>query len=319
MLPKISIIIPVYNVEEYIAECLQSVMNQSYGGDMECIIVDDCSEDRSIAVASQMIEEYKGEITFLILHHKCNRGLSAARNTGTSVADGDYIYYLDSDDFIDSNTIEELSSSTLNNNYAIVIGNAVSYRNGKDEVFKPKWIFSEARDINPDQFLTQMLMQKSIFIACGKLFKKEVVQKVKFREGCINEDTLFIIDVAPIIEGERYVCRELPLYTYHYRIRPGSICQQSIHRIAMAYVENIGVAIEKYYNRVELVNWLKFHRLKRCVKSLQCRDIDKLSYTIGAKCLQDSSNKNIRVVSNFRVFIKMMLIKYFPRIMWFFL
>lgn len=95
---KISIIIPIYNVEPYIARCLQSVMDQTYGGPVECLLVDDCGNDKSVALAEEMISQYRGQIDFKMLHHDHNRGLSAARNTGTDAATGDYVYYLDSDD-----------------------------------------------------------------------------------------------------------------------------------------------------------------------------------------------------------------------------
>lgn len=97
---KLSIVIPVFNVAPYIADCLRSVMRQTYTGSMECLIVDDCGTDDSIAIAKQMIADYKGPIRFQILHHEWNRGLSAARNTGTEAATGEYLYYLDSDDEI---------------------------------------------------------------------------------------------------------------------------------------------------------------------------------------------------------------------------
>lgn len=123
---KVSIIIPVYNVEQYIGNCLRSVMRQTYKGPMECLIIDDCGADDSIAIAEGMIREYNdnanvnlnanldlevnanlnlddnedGGIRYRILHHERNRGLSAARNTGTEAATGDYILYIDSDDTI---------------------------------------------------------------------------------------------------------------------------------------------------------------------------------------------------------------------------
>ena len=117
---KVSIIIPVYNVEQYIGNCLRSVMRQTYKGPMECLIIDDCGTDDSIAIAEGVIREYNdnanvnlnanldlevnatldfiggGGIRFEILHHERNRGLSAARNTGTEAATGDYILYIDS-------------------------------------------------------------------------------------------------------------------------------------------------------------------------------------------------------------------------------
>ena len=79
---SISIIIPIYNVEPYIASCLHSVMAQTYTGSIECILVDDCGQDDSIGVAKKVIANYQGPIRFHILHHEHNRGLSAARNTG---------------------------------------------------------------------------------------------------------------------------------------------------------------------------------------------------------------------------------------------
>ena len=105
---NVSIIIPVYNVSPYIEDCLWSVMRQTYKGSMECLIVDDCGTDDSIAIVEQMIAEYDGPIQFKILRHDHNRGLSAARNTGTMQATGDYLYYLDSDDEITNDCIEKM-------------------------------------------------------------------------------------------------------------------------------------------------------------------------------------------------------------------
>ena len=96
---KVSIIIPVYNVTDYVERCIRSVMAQSYT-DIECILVDDCTPDDSIEKCERMIDKYNGPIKFKILHHEHNRGLSAARNTGTDAATGEYIFYLDSDDEI---------------------------------------------------------------------------------------------------------------------------------------------------------------------------------------------------------------------------
>ena len=77
---KVSIVVPVYNVAPYIAECIQSVMHQSWQGALECIFVDDCGTDDSMAVVEKELQEYQGAIDFRILHHERNRGLSAARN-----------------------------------------------------------------------------------------------------------------------------------------------------------------------------------------------------------------------------------------------
>ena len=97
---RVSIIIPVYNVEPYIEECLQSVANQTMTEGVECIIVDDCGQDNSMEIVHSFVKNYKGNVNFRVLYHGKNRGLSAARNTGIMAATGKYLYFLDSDDRI---------------------------------------------------------------------------------------------------------------------------------------------------------------------------------------------------------------------------
>ena len=126
----ISVIIPVYNVSAYIEGCLQSVIDQTYN-DFECILVDDASPDDSIAKCKRMIADYDGPISFRIIYHPENRGLSAARNTGTAAATGDYIMYVDSDDVIKRDCIEKLKAPLIqDNSIEMVLGNVVRVING---------------------------------------------------------------------------------------------------------------------------------------------------------------------------------------------
>jgi len=94
--PLITIIVPVYNVERYISDCLKSIKEQSYGA-LEVIIVDDGSEDSSINICKQFIEDDK---RFKLITHDGNKGLPAARNTGIQCSSGKYIIHVDSDDFL---------------------------------------------------------------------------------------------------------------------------------------------------------------------------------------------------------------------------
>lgn len=98
MAMSVSIIVPVYNVEEYITDCFQSIVKQTYTGPMECLFIDDCGTDNSIQVLAGLIKAYDGPIEMRLLHHEKNKGLSGARNTGISNAKGDYLFFLDSDD-----------------------------------------------------------------------------------------------------------------------------------------------------------------------------------------------------------------------------
>ena len=105
---KISIVIPIYNVAPYVEECIQSVMNQTWKGKLECILVDDCGTDDSMKVATEKLKEYEGNIDFRVIRHERNRGLSAARNSGIDAVTGDYVYFLDSDDEITPDCIDLL-------------------------------------------------------------------------------------------------------------------------------------------------------------------------------------------------------------------
>ena len=98
---SVSIIIPVYNVSAYIQRCLESVIAQASDAVLiECLLVDDCSPDDSIAVAEAFISTYNGPISFYILHHEVNQGQSVARNTGIDASKGDYLLFLDADDHL---------------------------------------------------------------------------------------------------------------------------------------------------------------------------------------------------------------------------
>ena len=119
---NVSIIIPVYNVEQYIESCLYSVINQTYKGTLECIIVNDCTPDQSMEVVNRLLSVYQGNILFKIINHQENKGLSAARNSGVKIAKGDYLYFLDSDDILVENAIKLLSNLSLQSFPDVIMG-----------------------------------------------------------------------------------------------------------------------------------------------------------------------------------------------------
>ena len=108
----VSIIIPIYQVENYIERCVSSVMRQTYSHSaIECILVDDCGTDNSIILAQKCIDNYKGDMQFNIIHNEHNFGLSVSRNNGIHIATGDYIFFLDSDDYILDDCIEKMMNA----------------------------------------------------------------------------------------------------------------------------------------------------------------------------------------------------------------
>lgn len=224
---KISIIIPVYNVEKYIGECLRSVMRQTYQGAIECILVDDCGTDKSIAVAEQLIADYHGPIEFRILHHEHNRGLSAARNTGTDVATGDYIYYLDSDDYISDDCLEVLAEPLKLKEYDMVLGNLNIFGKPRPITFLPQ---EEGAIIGNENIFSRFYAPRMIYVmAWNKLVKASLFKQydLSFLEGQLHEDELWTYKCCCAIQS-LYVSKHI---TYYYRIRENSITAEYSKRL----------------------------------------------------------------------------------------
>ena len=119
---KVSIIVPVYNVAKYIERCLLSVLNQTWP-DLEVILVNDCTPDNSMEIVRRVVASHPRGAVVRCLEHEENRGLSAARNTGILASVGDYLYFLDSDDYIPANAIELLAEAARQKQTNFVIGN----------------------------------------------------------------------------------------------------------------------------------------------------------------------------------------------------
>jgi len=218
-LPAISIIIPVYNVQEYVAECVQSVMRQTYLGQMECIVVDDCGTDGSMAIVERLIAAYHGPIVFRILHHDHNRGLSAARNTGTEAATGDYIYYLDSDDYISPDCIATLVAPLADHAYDMVVGDLQMTGHPRSITFLPQ---EEGAVMGNEAIFSRFYYPRMIYVmAWNKLIKASLFRlyDLRFMEGQLHEDELWTYKCCLVIQ-QLYVCKHV---TYYYRIREDSI------------------------------------------------------------------------------------------------
>ena len=217
---KISIVIPVYNVEPYIEDCLKSVAEQTYKGDIECIIVDDCTPDGSCAIIEHFINEYNGSIDFKLLHHTVNRGLSAARNSGIDAATGDYIYFLDSDDEITPDCIELLAAPLKNKKYDFVIGN---YETVGSEAQFPQLLVKND-EVTTNEEIRKLYFQRMWYMmAWNKLCNLDYIRKEElyFKEGLINEDELWSFQLACTAQS-MYVIKNS---TYKYKIRESSITE----------------------------------------------------------------------------------------------
>ena len=105
MMKEITVVMPVYKVEKYVSECLDSIINQTFDC-FECIIIDDCSPDNSMRLIEEKLAGYKGNISFRIVRNERNEGVSAARNKGIELSRGGYLFFIDSDDMLYENCLE---------------------------------------------------------------------------------------------------------------------------------------------------------------------------------------------------------------------
>lgn len=222
---KISIIIPIYNVRDYIGRCLESIFSQECPEvAIECILVDDCSQDDSMEIASQMINEYKcrgGKIQFEMLRLPDNKGHCAARNAAVEIASGDYYLFVDSDDYLERDSVkyfvEELDS--VDEQPDVVMANAISSYDKRLLSNIPKKQYID----NSSYEGLKLILNRILFnTSWNKLVKANVFTEygLYFAEGIINEDLLW--SYMLFLHANNILL--LPRVTYYYETES----QQSI-------------------------------------------------------------------------------------------
>ena len=215
---RVSVIIPVYNVSAYIERCVRSVMDQTYH-DIECVIVDDCSPDDSIMKCERLIKAYDGPVSFSIVRHEKNKGVSAARNTGLKASTGDYVVYMDSDDAITEDCIEKLVRPIgRDGSIEMVIGNHVRDVEGHRTCRQQQERELGSRDAIRDFFFCQ----RGFFVTpCNRLVSRDflIQNELYFTEGLLWEDNLWTFYLLKHLT-HIYI---IPDATYVYYRRPCSI------------------------------------------------------------------------------------------------
>ena len=208
----VSIVIPVYNVAEYLPQCLDSLSKQDYVGEMEIILVDDGSTDSSSSICKEFCNAHPR--TRLIRQE--NKGLSEARNAGIMAASGDWLFFLDSDDWLAPNALSTLLSFAETHSSDIVVGSFYyAYDNHllyDDRGFDSKEPFV----LNREDAMRELLQQRYFKnFAWGKLYRTESAQKHPFRPGVYFEDAFW--QHLMIDEAQRVGVFPKPLYYYRQR------------------------------------------------------------------------------------------------------
>ena len=185
----VSIIIPVYQVKNYIERCITSVMHQTYTS-IECILVDDCGTDNSITLAQKCIDNYMGEIQFHIIHNEQNSGLSISRNNGMRVATGDYLFFLDSDDYISDDCIEKLTNAICEHpEVEVVKGCHINNQNNET----PLYSHHASSLIDNKKLMKLFFLEYVPCAAWNTLISKKLIERTQlsFIPHLIYEDVLW--------------------------------------------------------------------------------------------------------------------------------
>lgn len=250
-MPLLSIIVPIYNVELFLEDCINSVINQTFK-DFELILVDDGSTDNS----SKICDDFKEKDERIVAIHKENRGLSSARNAGIDIARGEWIAFVDSDDTIAPDMYEKMINAAILNEVKMVICSAkYMSEDGKEyrDIPRPDSINFGEVEITSSHAMIDNLRWRGEYdnnlfvIACNKLYNKNLFSKLRFVEGVIHEDEMLANSIY--IDMFKIAIIHEPLY--NYRQRQGSITHEKIQEKNM-------IVLEILKNRVEIFFENKF-------------------------------------------------------------
>lgn len=269
----VSIIIPIYNVEKYLEQCILSIVNQDYTN-LEIILIDDGSTDNSPKICDKLAK-LDNRINVI---HKKNSGVSNSRNYGISIANGKYIMFVDSDDWLESKCITELLESIKKYNTKLVQGASVINDNKRKSIKK----MHIEEDINElkKAILNYKYDKKYVNLRCvwGKLFVTSIIKEnnLKFNEEIyLLEDGIFVYEYLKLIDNVVFI----PVVTYHYR--------------------QVSTSLSHRYNSDQL---LQYKKLINKLETITENDF-YINYTV-LECLMTFISRNVKFYKNRKKFIK---------------
>lgn len=285
MNPKMSVIIPVYNVEEYIYECVNSIINQSFK-DIEILVINDGTKDKSIEIVQKILDPRIRVI------NRINGGLSAARNTGIMNSNGKYLMFVDGDDYIiDNDAISNMYNIAEKYGSDIVVGNSIKvYEDGSIEKFYRKSeIFKEVCMYSYD-FLKVFMENDSMQIPVWmNLYKRDklIDNSLLFEEGILHEDELFTPQV--FLYANRIAI--YPNEFYAYRQRKGSIMfsnNRDKRILDMFYILNKLISIYEQLDDKKIFDLLMKRVYWHILNIVNTTDIKKVPYNLRKIMLKNS-------------------------------
>ena len=235
--PKISVIVPVYQVEKYLKRCVRSIQNQTYT-DIQIILVDDGAKDKSPIICDKFAEEDER----IVVIHKKNGGLSDARNAGLKVALGQYVGFVDSDDYIDPRMYEILLRQLEEDQSDIAICDYIRVDESHTMLENKAKTSVSSKCYLREQFIDELLKYWGghFVVAWNKLYKKEIFRNLEFPFGKQHEDEFVFHRIIGKCTKITYVNEQL----YYYVQRKGSITDRGVSVKSMDYGEAL---IDRYY------------------------------------------------------------------------
>lgn len=272
MNPEISIIVPVYNVDRYLEDCINSILNQSFYN-FELILINDGSKDCS----GEICDNYASKDKRVKVIHKNNEGVSIARNIGIDMSKGKYIMFCDSDDVVEKDWCRSLYNLYTNNHNSVAVCgfNIINYRNNKSEnIFK---IFNKDKKINylKVKDFYELYDKNLLNYPWNKIYDAKIIKenKIKFEENItLGEDLLFNLKYFEFVKGDIVVLNECK---YNYILRDNesldnkyykdlfgiyTMLYKSIYDHMIIFKSDINIYIEKFYNSY-------FYMLNRVLKN----------------------------------------------------
>lgn len=283
----ISIVVPVYNVEIYLDKCIKSIVGQSYRN-LEIILVDDGSTDNSLNICNFWID--KDERIKII--HKKNGGLSSARNAGIDIATGDYIAFVDSDDYIDNEFVAKLLNKMLETDSDIVCCGYYEIINGERNISNKKLICGEYTKKEALEMLIKWDIQD---YAWNKLYRRSLFENIRYPEGRNYEDMattykIFLKANKVTVIGEKL---------YNYLIRKGSISNTDNNK---RYIKDMRDTIEIYNERIGNIS-LVYSEFK--ILTIE-QMMDRIDFFLNIATLEDVVDMSSRISRYVKPYVKLL-------------
>ena len=276
---KVSVVVPVYNVEKYLRKCLESLAEQTLH-DIEIIVVNDGSQDNSQDIIDDFVEKYPNKFVSLV---KENGGLSDARNYGMQYCLGEYIGFVDSDDYVDPEMYEEMYEEAKSTNADLVVCDYLKeYPTGSQLISAKKYSSSK------DMFLG------GLAAAWNKIYRKALIEKsgLLFPKGLIYEDTEFFCELIPHVVKCGYVNKPF----VHYVQREGSIMNTQGEKVGMIF--EVFDNIFSYYRREKFIDKYKDELTYFTVRVLLGSSMERICRCRERKQRNELLDKTIRYMDD---------------------